>query len=35
MANGWERQKADPLLRAWTDDFSNVLAAMVRMAGAK
>ncbi len=32
---GWVKRKADPSLRAWTDDFSNVLAAMVRMAGAR
>jgi len=31
----WKKQSADPSLRPWTDDFSNVLAAMWRMAGAK
>lgn len=33
--SGWERQKAHPPVGAWTDDFSNVLAAMVRMAGSQ
>jgi hypothetical protein len=32
-ANGWNRQAADPSVRPWTDDFSNVLAAMWRMKG--
>jgi hypothetical protein len=31
----WKKQVADPSLRPWTDDFSNVLAAMWRMAGTK
>ena len=31
----WKKQSADPSLRPWTDDFSNVLAAMWRRAGAK
>lgn len=31
----WKKQTADPSLRPWTDDFSNVLAAMWRMTGTK
>ena len=31
----WQKLDADPALRPWTDDFSNVLAAMWRMSAAK
>jgi len=31
----WKKQSADRSLRPWTDDFSNVLAVMWRMAGTK
>ncbi len=31
----WQRLNAEPGLRPWTDDFSNVLAAMWRMSAAK
>ena len=35
LRSGWIKQNADPSLRVWTDDFSNVLAAMWRMTGTK
>jgi hypothetical protein len=35
LSDGWTRPRADPALRPWTDDFSNVLAAMWRMSAAK
>jgi hypothetical protein len=35
LRGGWMRQSADPALRPWTDDFSNVLAAMWRMLATK
>lgn len=31
----WQKLKPEPGLRPWTDDFSNVLAAMWRMSAAK
>lgn len=34
LRDGWT-QKIDPAVRPWTDDFSNVLAAMWRMSDAK
>lgn len=34
LRDGWT-QKVDPAVRPWTDDFSNVLAAMWRMSDAK
>ena len=35
LGSGWIRQNGDPSVRVWTDDFSNVLAAMWRMAGTR
>jgi hypothetical protein len=32
---GWGRLQRDPSVAAWTDDYSNVLAAMWRMRRSK